>query len=158
MKCVCTAIELASADGMLQTVVAEGLEVIELVERAAWQGADRMARSPPAGRRGWSPSWAFGRHRRRREPLTDREHDVLRFLPGRLTVREIAGELHVSVNTVKFHLRVINRKLGVSSRAKAAEAARQLTKLGDGGRSRGPASATYRAMSAVPARRRRRVG
>jgi LuxR family maltose regulon positive regulatory protein len=60
------------------------------------------------------------------EPLTERERDVLRFLPSRLTVREIADELFVSVNTVKFHLRVIYRKLGVRSRAEAAEVARRM--------------------------------
>jgi LuxR family maltose regulon positive regulatory protein len=63
------------------------------------------------------------------EPLTDRERDVLRFLPGRLTVREIADELYVSVNTVKFHLRVIYRKLGVNSRAEAAEVARKMATI-----------------------------
>ena len=63
------------------------------------------------------------------EPLTERERDVLRFLPSRLTVREIADELYVSVNTLKFHLRVIYRKLGVNSRAEAAEVARTMTRL-----------------------------
>jgi LuxR family maltose regulon positive regulatory protein len=61
------------------------------------------------------------------EPLTERELDVLRFLPSRLTIREIAAELYVSVNTLKFHLRMIYRKLGVGSRAEAAEYARRLT-------------------------------
>jgi LuxR family maltose regulon positive regulatory protein len=63
------------------------------------------------------------------EPLTERERDVLRFLPSRLTVREIADHLHVSVNTLKFHLKVIYRKLGVSSRDEAARIARQMTEL-----------------------------
>ena len=54
---------------------------------------------------------------------------MLRFLPSRLTVREIADELYISVNTLKFHLRVIYRKLGVNSRAEAAEIARAMTKL-----------------------------
>jgi LuxR family transcriptional regulator, maltose regulon positive regulatory protein len=59
------------------------------------------------------------------EPLTERERDVLRFLPSRLTIGEIANELYISVNTLKFHLKVIYRKLGVSSRAQAAEVARR---------------------------------
>jgi LuxR family maltose regulon positive regulatory protein len=63
------------------------------------------------------------------EPLTERERDVLRFLPSRLTVREIAEELCVSVNTLKFHLKVIYRKLGVTSRTEAAELAREMTSL-----------------------------
>lgn len=60
------------------------------------------------------------------EPLTERELDVVRFLPSRLTVREIADELYISQNTLKFHLKVIYRKLGVSSRAQASEMARQM--------------------------------
>ena len=66
---------------------------------------------------------------RRDRPLTERELHVLRFLPSRLTVREIAGELFVSVNTLKFHLCVIYRKLGVNFRAEAVEIARTMTKL-----------------------------
>ena len=58
------------------------------------------------------------------EALTERERDVLRFLPSRLTIAEIADELYVSVNTLKFHLKIIYRKLGVGSRAEASEVAR----------------------------------
>jgi LuxR family maltose regulon positive regulatory protein len=58
--------------------------------------------------------------------LTDRERDVLRFLPSRLTQQEIAEQLYVSVNTLKFHLKLIYRKLGVTSRAEAAEIARRM--------------------------------
>ena len=60
---------------------------------------------------------------------------MLRFLPSRLTVREIADELYVSVNTLKFHLKVIYRKLGVTSRAEAAAWARRLRtgEVGAGG-------------------------
>ena len=63
------------------------------------------------------------------EALTERERDVLRFLPSRLTIREIADELYVSVNTLKFHVKVIYRKLGVNSRAEASEVARTMTNL-----------------------------
>jgi hypothetical protein len=40
-------------------------------------------------------------------------------------IGEIANELYISVNTLKFHLKVIYRKLGVTSRAQAAEVARR---------------------------------
>jgi LuxR family transcriptional regulator, maltose regulon positive regulatory protein len=49
------------------------------------------------------------------EQLTPRELVVLRMLPT-ATNAQIASELFVSVNTVKTHLKNINRKLGVSSR------------------------------------------
>jgi LuxR family maltose regulon positive regulatory protein len=43
--------------------------------------------------------------------------------------QEIAGELLVSVNTVKTHLRSIYRKLGATRRRDAVESARRLDLL-----------------------------
>lgn len=67
----------------------------------------------------------------RRQPeagqeLTVQELEVLRLLTGESTRPEIANSLYVSVNTVKSHLRSIYRKLAVSSREAAIEAARRL--------------------------------
>ena len=53
------------------------------------------------------------------QELSDRERSVFRMLRSRLTLREIAGELYLSPNTVKTHTQSIYRKLGVSSRAEA---------------------------------------
>ena len=58
--------------------------------------------------------------------VSQAEQRVLRLLATSLTQREIASELYVSPNTVKTHARVIYRKLGVSSRAAAVSAARDL--------------------------------
>ncbi len=58
------------------------------------------------------------------EKLTDREHAVLRYLPSQLSHRDIAGELYVSLNTVRTHCKAIYRKLGVSDRKSAVQAAR----------------------------------
>lgn len=55
--------------------------------------------------------------------LTDQELEVLRLLASERARPEIAASLHVSVNTVKSHLRSIYRKLSVSSREDAVEAA-----------------------------------
>ena len=38
--------------------------------------------------------------------LTERELDVLRYLPTMLRNSDIAAQMYVSVNTVKAHLRV----------------------------------------------------
>ena len=56
--------------------------------------------------------------------LTGQESALLRLLPSSLTTREIAGELYLSVNTVKTHARTLYRKLGVQTRHAAIEEAR----------------------------------
>jgi DNA-binding CsgD family transcriptional regulator len=63
---------------------------------------------------------------RPRELLTHSESRVLRYLPTHLRATEIAGELHLSVNTVKTHLRHLYQKLGANSRREAVERARAL--------------------------------
>lgn len=59
------------------------------------------------------------------EPLSMREQIVLRYLPTSLSNQDIAEELHMSVNTLKTHLKSIYRKLGASSRVEALSAARR---------------------------------
>lgn len=53
------------------------------------------------------------------EPLTSREREVLELLGRGLSNRLIAGELHISEHTVKFHVSSVYAKLGVSSRVGA---------------------------------------
>ena len=60
------------------------------------------------------------------EPLTDRELEVLPYLPTRLSNAEVARALYVSVNTVKTHLRHIYLKLGVNDRDEAVARATEL--------------------------------
>jgi LuxR family maltose regulon positive regulatory protein len=63
------------------------------------------------------------------EPLSEREGDVLRYLPTIMSNADIAGELFVSVNTVKTHVKSIYRKLGATRRQEAVRRARQLRLL-----------------------------
>jgi DNA-binding NarL/FixJ family response regulator len=51
--------------------------------------------------------------------LTDREIEVLRLVAQGLSNREIAGELYISENTVKNHVRNILEKLHLHSRMEA---------------------------------------
>jgi LuxR family maltose regulon positive regulatory protein len=60
------------------------------------------------------------------QPLTEREHAVLRRLRSSLSTVEIASELYVSHNTVKTQIQSVYRKLGVNSRHEAIERAREL--------------------------------
>ena len=61
-----------------------------------------------------------------REPLSQAESRVLRYLPTKLSAPEIAGQLYLSVNTVKTHMRHLYDKLGVHRRHEAVEQARAL--------------------------------
>ncbi|MCW2603801.1 MAG: putative LuxR family transcriptional regulator [Pseudonocardiales bacterium] len=60
------------------------------------------------------------------EPLTARESAVLQYLPTSMSQRDIADELHISLNTVKSHCRAIFRKVSAGDRKAAVQAARGL--------------------------------
>ena len=60
------------------------------------------------------------------EPLSGSEIRVLRYLPTNLSMRQIAGELYVSHNTVRTHISHLYAKLGTHTRAEAVARARAL--------------------------------
>jgi len=64
-----------------------------------------------------------------REPLSERELEVLRLLASDLDGPGIARELVVSLNTVRTHTKKIYAKLGVNSRREAVSRARELDLL-----------------------------
>jgi LuxR family transcriptional regulator, maltose regulon positive regulatory protein len=69
------------------------------------------------------------RHRREGffgEPLSESELRVLRLLADGRSLREVARELFLSLNTVKTHRRTIYRKLGANTREEALERAAEL--------------------------------
>ncbi|MEQ9103006.1 MAG: tetratricopeptide repeat protein [Imperialibacter sp.] len=55
------------------------------------------------------------------DPLTEREFETFTLSLAGQTNQEIANKLFVSINTVKFHLRNVYAKLGVSNRKEAVE-------------------------------------
>jgi LuxR family transcriptional regulator, maltose regulon positive regulatory protein len=57
--------------------------------------------------------------------LSERETEVLRYLPTMVTAAEIAADLGVSVNTGKAHMRAIYRKLHAARRSEAVALARR---------------------------------
>ena len=66
------------------------------------------------------------RDRSAEQELTQRELWVLKLLHGDLSERDIGRELYVTHSTVHSHVRVIYRKLAVSSRADALQRGREL--------------------------------
>jgi len=59
------------------------------------------------------------------EPLTEREREVLQSMAQGLQNKEIAGRLHISERTVKFHVSAILAKLGAGNRTEAVRMAVQ---------------------------------
>ncbi len=85
---------------------------------------------------GGRPASQVSEPERLREPLSESELRVLRYLPTNLSRPEIAGELYLSVHTIKTHIQHLYDKLGAHSRAEAVERARTLGLLAPGQRIR----------------------
>jgi LuxR family maltose regulon positive regulatory protein len=120
------ALELASCDRVLLPFLVD--PVPELLQRHAYRNtahADliheivelRVALEGATPREGSEPL---------AEPLTESETRILRLLATYLSNREIAGELYVSLNTVKTHVKHLYAKLDVRTRRHAVERARSL--------------------------------
>ncbi len=60
------------------------------------------------------------------EPLSQRELEVLKLLRSDLSGPEIAGQLIVSLNTLRTHTKNIFNKLGVNNRRAAVRRAEEL--------------------------------
>jgi ATP/maltotriose-dependent transcriptional regulator MalT len=127
VKSLVQVVERATTTGMAQTVASEGTDVVDMLERMAWLAPkswlDRLRRTASRAAPDRGPVAVPDVN------LTLRELEILRMLPSRLTVPEIARELSISVNTVKFHMKMIYRKLGVRSRDEAGQVARAMRSL-----------------------------
>jgi LuxR family maltose regulon positive regulatory protein len=85
---------------------------------------------------GGSPTPSPGEPEPPPESLSDSEKRILRYLPTHLSAPEIAGELYLSVHTVKSHMRHLYAKLGTHQRAETVERARGLGLLAPSSRRR----------------------
>ena len=85
---------------------------------------------------GGDPKPSLGEPEPLREPLSDSEKRILRYLPTHLSAPEIASELYLSVHTVKSHMLHLYAKLGTHRRDETVERARALGLLAPSPRQR----------------------
>jgi LuxR family maltose regulon positive regulatory protein len=118
------ALEAGEEGRFMRTFLDEGPALAGLLRRGLVMGAlPEYGHSVLAG---FAEDAGPVRRRGLVEPLSERERQVLRYLPGSLSVPEIARELYVAPSTVRSHLKAIYRKLGVSRRAEAVKRAGDL--------------------------------
>ena len=137
-----SALALAAPEGFVRVFVDEGPPMAALLRRLiqdsrierfqsvpngspdgyAGKLLERFAlETPPAGNGGSREMPAIGI-----EPLSDREAEVLALVAEGRTNAQIAGELYLSVGTVKAHVHHIFGKLLVRNRSQAVARARDL--------------------------------
>jgi DNA-binding CsgD family transcriptional regulator len=106
--------------GHLEVQMEEGIMAYSLGEhrRQALPGGDLTSSIAQSG--------ANGASTRLEDPLSERELEVLSLLATGKTTSEVAGDLFISVGTVKSHTGNIYRKLGAKNRAEALARAREL--------------------------------
>lgn len=128
------ALDLAEPQGMLLPFLLHpARDLVERQSRHATTHASLVAdivsllASEPLPVRGEGPEEL-------REPLSESETRVLRYLPTNLSLPDIANELYVSVHTIKTHTKHIYGKLDVHGRTEAVERARALGLLAPGSR------------------------
>ena len=123
------ALAMAEPEGLVRVFADEGAPMADLLRSAAAQhgASDHVRRvlealgedAVPGARRAPANQGLV-------EPLSEREHEVLRLLATDLSGPEIARRLVVSLNTVRTHTKNVYAKLGVNSRRAAVRRAEEL--------------------------------
>ncbi|UCC86561.1 MAG: tetratricopeptide repeat protein [Anaerolineales bacterium] len=119
------ALELAEPEGFVRVFADEGQAMRALLRQAARDDPHnhyilRLLQAMPDDLASPDPNQLL------LEPLSERELEVLGLIAAGLKNREIAGELVVTLGTVKAHINNIYGKLGVSTRVQAIERASAL--------------------------------
>lgn len=112
-------------DGHLEPRMEEGITAYALSEQGR-QGLPGKGSASSSGAEDDQAPGRSGAHEQLEDPLSEREIEVLSLLASGKTNSEAAGDLFVSVGTVKSHTGNIYRKLGARNRAEAITRAREL--------------------------------
>jgi len=123
-----TALRLAAPAGFIRIFWDEGPEIIALVKKVNTQGkyANFTQKILSAGTKGSAEITKRERSSNLVEPLSEREAEILGLLQSDLSAPEIAAKIHVSVSTLRTHIKNIYAKLEVHSRFEAITKGRDL--------------------------------
>jgi len=121
------ALTLAEPEGYVRTFIDQGEPMGELLRQAAARGiaVSYVGRLLAALDREAKDRYRLDSEEMV-EPLSERELEVMRLLTTHLSSTDIAGELTISVNTVRTHIKNIYSKLDVHSREEAVQRVEEL--------------------------------
>ena len=119
------AVAVVDRHGYVQTVLETAPQVVDqlISDAAHYPNTDNVRSLIAAGINARKLTVAGPNRGHLPDPLTEAELRVLEALPQHLTYADMATQLHLSLNTVKTHLRHTYMKLGVTSRAAAIKRA-----------------------------------
>jgi LuxR family transcriptional regulator, maltose regulon positive regulatory protein len=121
------ALEQAETENRVYEFIREGQAMEKLLQRALARGmSPKFTRQLLAAFQEQRQPVAVLKGEVLIEALSERELEVLKLLKSHLSVPEIAGELFVSANTVRTHIKNIYGKLGVHRRSTAVQRAHDL--------------------------------
>ena len=119
------ALSLSLFEGIKRAFIDEGTLMLDIIRESA-KAADKRGSNRLMDRflaeLAMEIQAAHTESGKAQDPLSRREREVLRYLVQGCSNREIGEAIPISVNTVKFHLKNIFGKLGVSTRQDAISA------------------------------------
>jgi LuxR family maltose regulon positive regulatory protein len=125
-----TALHLAEPEGYIRSFIDEGPMLAELL--SAYLKARQDSSIPSVSyvkQLLQALNVTLDEDRSPKEILTEQEFKILLLITDGLLNKEIAHRLNIKVETVKFHIKNMYRKLGVNNRVQALQRAKQLQLL-----------------------------
>ena len=120
------ALTLAEPEGYVRVFVDEGMPMAALLRAAVQEGimADYAGKLLSAF--GAEDGYRSGQQEALVEPLSGRELEILALIAAGNKNQEIADQLFISLNTVRYHTKNLYGKLGVNRRTQAVAKAQEL--------------------------------
>ncbi|OKQ00369.1 hypothetical protein A3849_01330 [Paenibacillus sp. P46E] len=132
-----TALHLAEPEGYIRSFIDEGPAMAELLAAYGKRLQGNQWGGVPLVTSGYvqqllqviqvTSQGVLPTEQPRKELLTDQETKVLLLIAGGLTNKQIASDLNITGETVKFHIRNVYRKLEANNRIQALQRAKELS-------------------------------